>query len=49
MDLTKEQRITRHKDFLAANAETIAAFAWENYLAKGKAESRGAPTWTGMN
>lgn len=36
MDLSKEQRISRHKEFLKANWELIAAFAWENYLSKGK-------------
>lgn len=36
MELTKEQRIARHKDFLNANGEAIAAFAWENHLAKGR-------------
>jgi hypothetical protein len=35
MELTKEQRIARHKDFLASNWQILAAFSWENYLAKG--------------
>ena len=35
MELTKEQRIAKHKDFLKANWEVIAAFAWENHLVKG--------------
>jgi hypothetical protein len=36
MDLTPEQRIAKHKDFLNANWTGIAAFAWEHYLVKGK-------------
>lgn len=35
-ELTKEQRIARHKDFLQANWPLIAAFSWENYLVKGR-------------
>jgi hypothetical protein len=35
MNLTKERRIGRHKDFLKANAEVISAFAWEGYLSEG--------------
>lgn len=36
MNLTPEQRIAKHKDFLNANWRRIAAFAWEHYLEKGK-------------
>ena len=36
MNLTPEQRIARHKDFLLANGETIAAFSWGGYLKDGK-------------
>lgn len=35
MNLTKEQRIAKHKDFLNANWRTLAAFAWEHYLTDG--------------
>jgi len=35
MQLTKEQRIARHKDFLKANWIILAAFAWEHYQTKG--------------
>ncbi len=36
MELTKTQRIARHKSFLQANWELIAAFSWGNYLEKGR-------------
>lgn len=36
MDLTKEQRISRHKSFLNANGQAIAAFSWEHYLEEGR-------------
>ena len=36
MELTQEQRIARHKSFLGANWELIAAFSWEHYLAEGR-------------
>ncbi|MCE9612920.1 MAG: hypothetical protein K8T26_01500 [Lentisphaerae bacterium] len=36
MKLTKEERIARHKSFLQANWEIIAAFSWGNYLEKGR-------------
>ncbi|MFC1453011.1 hypothetical protein ACFLSJ_06655 [Verrucomicrobiota bacterium] len=36
MDLTREQRIARHKSFLNANWGRIAAFAWERYQAEGR-------------
>ena len=36
MNLTQEQRIARHKDFLKANWQILAAFSRENYLSKGK-------------
>ena len=36
MELTKEQRIARHKDFLKANWELIAAFSWEHHLKEGR-------------
>jgi hypothetical protein len=35
-ELTKEQRIAKHKSFLNANGLLIAAFAWEHYLTKGR-------------
>ena len=35
MNLTKEQRIAKHKDFLNANWRALAAFAWEHYLTDG--------------
>jgi hypothetical protein len=31
MNLTKEQRIAKHKDFLKANWQALAAFSWEHY------------------
>jgi hypothetical protein len=36
MNLTKEERITRHKRFLSANWEMLAAFSWEHYLNEGR-------------
>ena len=36
MSLTQEQRIARHKSFLKANWEPMAAFSWSHYLAKGR-------------
>jgi len=36
MILTKEVRIARHKRFLKSNEHSISAYAWENFLAKGK-------------
>ncbi|MDD2708116.1 MAG: hypothetical protein PHV34_08910 [Verrucomicrobiae bacterium] len=36
MNLTQEQRIAKHKDFLKANWELIAAFAWEHYQQRGR-------------
>jgi hypothetical protein len=35
MKLTSEQRIARHKDFLNANWELLAAFSWEHYMVEG--------------
>lgn len=35
MNLTKEQRIAKHKDFLNANWRSLAAFAWEHFLIDG--------------
>lgn len=35
MNLTKEQRIAQHKNFLKANWITLASFSWENFQAKG--------------
>ena len=35
MNLTKEQRIAQHKDFLQANWRALAAFSWEHYLTDG--------------
>jgi len=31
MELTKEQRIAKHKDFLKANWIILAAFSWEHF------------------
>ena len=36
MNMTKEQRITKHKDFLNANWKAIAAFAWKHYENTGR-------------
>ena len=36
MDMIKEQRIAKHKDFAKANWRLLAAFAWEHYLAEGR-------------
>ena len=36
MELTQEQRIARHKSFLNANWELIAAFSWEHYEKEGR-------------
>ena len=36
MELTKEQRIARHKSFLGANWEVIASFSWEHFLSEGR-------------
>jgi hypothetical protein len=36
MNLSKEHRIAKHKDFLKANWKLIAAFAWENYRGTGR-------------
>src|ERR1019366_3076536 len=36
MDLTKEQRIARHKQFLNANWQLLAAFSWEHYQQQGR-------------
>jgi hypothetical protein len=36
MELTKEQRIARHKHFLKANVELIASFSWGGNLASGR-------------
>ena len=36
MNLTTEQRIAKHKDFLNANWRLIAAFAWKHYQADGR-------------
>lgn len=35
-DLSQEQRIARHKSFLAANWELIAAYSWEHYQSEGR-------------
>lgn len=35
MNLTKEHRIARHKDFLKANWELLSAFSWEHLQAQG--------------
>lgn len=35
MNLTREQRIARHKDFLKANWRQLSAFSWEHYLTQG--------------
>src|SRR5258705_32284 len=36
MNLPKEERINRHKKFLNANWELLAAFSWEHYLSEGR-------------
>jgi len=36
MELPQEERIRRHKSFLAANQELLAAFAWEHYQKDGR-------------
>jgi hypothetical protein len=36
MTLTKEQRIARHKQFLNANWQLLAAFSWEHYKQQGR-------------
>lgn len=36
MNLTKEERIARHKRFLNSNEHSISAYSWENYLTKGR-------------
>ena len=36
MNLTKEERITRHKRFLQANWQLLAAFSWEHYQTEGR-------------
>ena len=35
MQLTKEQRIERHKSFLKANWITLSAFSWEHFQKQG--------------
>jgi len=36
VNLTREQRITKHKDFLKANWQLLAAFSWEHYQSEGR-------------
>lgn len=36
MNLTQEQRITKHKQFLQANWPLLAAFSWEHYQSEGR-------------
>ena len=36
MNLTQEQRIARHKSFLAGNWDLIAAFSWEHFQVEGR-------------
>ena len=36
MNITKDERITRHKRFLAANWQLLASFAWEFYQQQGR-------------
>lgn len=36
MELTPELRIARHKSFLNANWEVLAAFAWDHYQKEGR-------------
>jgi hypothetical protein len=36
VNLSKEERILRHKKFLSANWQLLAAFAWEQHLATGR-------------
>lgn len=36
MNLTREERITRHKKFLDANWALLAGFSWEQYQKQGR-------------
>ena len=36
MNISEEERITRHKRFLVANWKLLAAFAWEHYQKQGR-------------
>jgi len=36
MNLSEEERIIRHKRFLAANWKLLAAFAWEHFQKQGR-------------
>jgi hypothetical protein len=36
MNLTKDERILRHKQFLSTNWEMLAAFSWEHYQQEGR-------------
>ena len=36
MNLTQEQRITKHKEFIKANQELLAAFSWGHYIQEGR-------------
>jgi hypothetical protein len=36
MDLTRDQRIARHKDFLIRSGHALSAFARDNYLKSGR-------------
>lgn len=36
MNLTKEERIARHKRFLQANWQLLAAFSWEHFQKEGR-------------
>ena len=36
MNLTQDQRIARHKSFLNANWELLAAFSWEHFQKEGR-------------
>lgn len=36
MNMTKEQRIALHKQFLGNNWSLLASFSWQNYIEKGR-------------
>lgn len=36
MNLSREERIARHKEFLNANWGLLAAFSWEHHLSEGR-------------
>jgi hypothetical protein len=36
VNLTKDERIVRHKQFLQANWQLLAAFSWEHFQKEGR-------------